>query len=173
MISLRAWQGMGQKRYFLLSALLILFDQLTKGWAMATLKTAGSKVAVLPFFFFFMVWNYGVSFGMFNKKTDGGPGLLILLSLAITLWFSRWLMQGASRVQSICLAMVIGGALGNVIDRLRFGAVVDFLDFHLFEYHWPAFNVADSCIVLGVAGLIIHSVFLEKRVENLNMKKQG
>ena len=110
---------------------------------------------------------------MFNKKTDGGPGLLILLSLAITLWFSRWLMQGASRVQSICLAMVIGGALGNVIDRLRFGAVVDFLDFHLFEYHWPAFNVADSCIVLGVAGLIIHSVFLEKRVENLNMKKQG
>lgn len=117
---------------------------------------------VLPNFNLVSVWNKGISFGLFNKATDYGPMILVGLSLVISVFFLVWLFRTDDIVQSIGILMVIGGALGNVIDRVRYGAVFDFLDFHLFDYHWPAFNIADSGIVLGVAVLILHSFFTEK-----------
>lgn len=122
-----------------------------------------AAVEVLPFFNIVMVWNKGVSFGLFNQGSDYGPLLLSFLSLVIAGIFLVWLFRTTSKLQGLAIAMVIGGAIGNVIDRARFGAVVDFLDVHISGYHWPAFNIADSCICVGVFLLIIYAFFFETR----------
>lgn len=122
---------------------------------------APMEMTVIPHFNLVTVWNKGISFGMFNKASDNGPMILVGVAFTISLFFLIWLFRGPDNMQSIGIAMVIGGAMGNVIDRLRFGAVFDFLDFHAFDYHWPAFNIADSGIVLGVLILIIHSLLYE------------
>lgn len=121
------------------------------------------KLHVLPFFNLVMVWNKGVSFGLFNQDSEMGPMILTVLSLAIAIGFGFWLARAKSPTLCLALSMIIGGALGNVIDRIRFGAVADFLDFHLFGYHWPAFNLADSAICIGIAILLIHSLFFDKK----------
>jgi signal peptidase II len=121
-----------------------------------------TELVVLPNFNLVSVWNKGISFGMFNRASDNGPMILVGLSLAISALFVIWLFRGPDAMQCMGIILVIGGALGNVFDRLRFGAVFDFLDFHAFDYHWPAFNIADSGIVVGVAVLVIHSFFFEK-----------
>lgn len=120
---------------------------------------APTELAVIPHFNFVSVWNKGISFGMFNQQSDFGPVILIVLALIISLFFIAWLFYSPDGMQEIGILLVIGGALGNVIDRARYGAVFDFLDFHAFDYHWPAFNIADSGIVVGVAVLILHSFF--------------
>ncbi|MCB1531815.1 MAG: signal peptidase II [Alphaproteobacteria bacterium] len=170
--------------YFGLSALILLLDQISK-WAvtetmikpaLAVENTYGffewygqaqgqlppAAIDVLPFFNIVMVWNRGVSFGMLTQDTALGSWLLVGLSVVITVWFTGWLFFAKSRLQRLGIAMVIGGAIGNAIDRIRFNGVIDFLDFHAFGWHYPAFNVADSCIVVGVFMLIIYAVFLEK-----------
>ena len=121
-----------------------------------------AEINILPFFNLVMVWNKGVSFGLFNQETDYGPLVLIILSVLIIMFFCVWLFKTKSKFQALGIALVIGGAFGNIIDRIRFGAVVDFLDFYINNYHWPAFNLADSCIVLGVALLILYSFIFEK-----------
>jgi signal peptidase II len=102
-----------------------------------------------------MVWNQGVSFGMFNRAEHAYmPYFLIAVAVAIAAVLLRLALKSGLRTERIGYAMVIGGALGNVIDRLRFGAVVDFLYFHLGALGWPAFNVADAAICIGVALLL-------------------
>ena len=120
---------------------------------------------VLPFFNWVVVWNQGVSFGMLSNDADYGPYLLIALSLAISLGFLIWMFRTRNLVHHIGIALVIGGAIGNVIDRFRFGAVFDFLDFHVFGFHWPAFNIADSAIVVGVFILMIYAFLFEKNLQ--------
>lgn len=122
-----------------------------------------TSIEILPFFNIVMVWNQGVSFGMFNNLSDYGPLILSAVSLVISIGFLIWLFRTDSKLQQFAIALVISGAIGNVIDRLRFGAVIDFIDVHVAGYHWPAFNVADSCICVGVFLLIIHSLFFESR----------
>ena len=124
-----------------------------------------AEVEILPFFNLVMVWNQGVSFGLFNQTTDYGPLLLIAVSLGITIGFTVWLFKTRDMLKMIGIAMVIGGAIGNIIDRARFGAVIDFLDIHIAGWHYPAFNIADSAVVLGVFVLIIHAVFFEKTLQ--------
>ena len=120
------------------------------------------EVPLTPFFNIVMVWNKGVSFGLFNGDTGMiDTQILIGLALVISAGFLVWLWRSNSWLQGIALALVIGGAIGNVIDRARFGAVADFLDFHIAGLHWPAFNVADSAIVIGIGLLIFYSVGLE------------
>lgn len=131
-------------------------------YANASGRLPFAQIEILPFFNLVMVWNKGVSFGMFTQDTALGSWLLVALSVIITIWFTVWLLFTRSKWQSIAIAMVIGGAIGNAIDRIRFGGVIDFLDFHAFGWHYPAFNVADSCIVLGVFMLMIYALFLEK-----------
>ncbi|MDB5491504.1 MAG: Lipoprotein signal peptidase [Micavibrio sp.] len=116
---------------------------------------------ILPFFNLVMVWNKGVSFGIFNNHGASGPLLLTILAIAIVTMFLIWMVRSPSGLVRLSIAMIIGGALGNVVDRLRFGAVADFLDFHLGNLHWPAFNLADSTICLGIAMLLIHSLFFD------------
>ncbi len=138
----------------LLAALVIGFDQLVKWAALDWFDFATNPVTVTPFFNLVLVWNRGVSFGMFSQAGASGPWILSGLALAVVFGLLYWLRQAETRLIVVGLALVIGGALGNVIDRIRFGAVVDFLDFHIADYHWPAFNTADSAIFVG-AGLLL------------------
>ncbi len=133
-------------------------DQITKTMA---LGLSGKIVTVLPFFNLVLIWNRGISFGLFNHYDSAGALILTGVSLAIVALLLVWLRQAEKKVLALAIAAVIGGALGNVIDRLRFGAVVDFLDFHVGDWHWPAFNIADSCIVLGIAMIVLDGLFSE------------
>ena len=126
-----------------------------------------TSIEILPFINIVMVWNKGVSFGMFNDGGEMGALILIALSLVIVFIFLIWLFTAGHYMQRLSIALVIGGAIGNVIDRARLGAVVDFIDVHAFGYHWPAFNIADSCIVIGVFLLIIYSFFFETQTKDV------
>lgn len=161
---------------------IILLDQLTKWAAMELiLRPAHSgdsiglidwimhaperlpliTVPVMPSFNWIMVWNPGVSFGMFQGHATIWP--LVVITVAISAVFMVWLLKSNSKFESAALAMVIGGALGNLVDRFRFGAVADFIDLYIGDWHFPAFNLADSAITIGVAMLIIHGLFLNKK----------
>lgn len=138
---------------------VILVDQLTKWWILSALSDPPYSVVVTGFFNLVLVWNRGVSFGMFNLTADWGPFLLSGLAIFISICLVIWLRRVESRLVATALGLVLGGALGNVIDRFVHGAVVDFLDFHAAGHHWPAFNVADSAITVGVALLLYDSLF--------------
>lgn len=136
----------------IVAGLVLALDQATKALALSLLA---EPVTVTPFFNLVLVWNRGVSFGMLGGLGPWGPSLLTGLALAVAAVLVVWLRRERRALTSLALGLVIGGAIGNAIDRIRFGAVVDFLDFHLSGYHWPAFNVSDSAIVIGAALLIL------------------
>jgi lipoprotein signal peptidase len=147
------------KRHHLIILLVVLavigLDQLSKWYILEVLgMPSRPPLYVMEYFSLVLVWNKGVSFGMFNNG-QAMPYLLLLLSLTISALLLRLALKTPLRWERIGYAMVIGGALGNSIDRLRFGAVVDFLYAHIGELGWPAFNVADSAICLGVALLLL------------------
>jgi len=133
---------------WLVFALVLGLDQLTKqlmlGWVFATPQI----YPVLPFVNFVPVWNPGISFGLF---ADGGflvRAGLTCLAFLVSGWFF-WQSPNLLRLQVLAGGLIAGGAIGNAIDRLRFGKVVDFIDVHYQSWHWPAFNVADSAITVG------------------------
>jgi signal peptidase II len=139
-------------------------DQLSKWWILDVIMQPVERVVeVTPFFNLVLTWNKGVTFGMLVHDADLMPYVLSAIAVVIILILVRWLMRSPSRMATIALSLIIGGALGNVIDRLRFGAVVDFLDFHAFGYHWYAFNVADSAVVIGVGLLLLDGLALGRR----------
>ncbi len=141
----------------ILAAIVIAADQATKAWALDRLFEPREWIVVTPFLNFVPVWNRGVSFGMLSSGEDWAPYALAAFATAVSIALVVWLFRAERRFLAIGLAAVIGGAVGNVIDRLRFGAVVDFIDVHAAGYHWPAFNIADAAITLGVAVLLVDS----------------
>jgi len=143
----RRWLGPG---VFLL---ILVLDFLTKQWALASLADRGF-VEVTGFFNLVLVWNRGVSFGMFQAGSEAGRWLLVGVALLVSALLVVWLRRERRKLPRLAIWLILAGALGNVVDRVRYGAVVDFLDFHAFGYHWPAFNVADSAIVVGAALLV-------------------
>jgi signal peptidase II len=152
--------GFPQRCGAVLVALVLILDQLSKWWLYDYLVVGGHRmVELLPFFNLVAVWNYGVSFGMFNNGSAAGAWVFIGLALIIIVVLALWMRRALRTVPAAALGLVIGGALGNVVDRIRFGAVFDFLDVHAMGWHWPAFNVADSAITVGVAVLLIDSLF--------------
>jgi len=141
-----------------LAALVIVLDQISKVALLMTMQELGGGrfIEVTSFFSIVQVMNRGVSFGMFNDaQSELGGVVFSLLAAAIVVMLLVWLWRARSTIIAIGTGLVIGGAVGNVIDRVRLGAVVDFLDFHLGTWHWPAFNVADSAICVGVALLVL------------------
>ena len=118
-----------------------------------------------PFSFFniVLVWNNGVSFSMFSNDTIIGKYILILLSCIITGYIIYLFKQEKDKINKFAFILIISGALGNISDRIRYGAVIDFLDFHINSYHWPAFNLADIFICIGVATIIINSIKNHKK----------
>ena len=152
---------MKPKFYGLITAFaVIVSDQITKAMIMRKIETG--DIEVPPFFNLVLTWNRGISFGMFN---DGAAGAYALAALSTTIaaGFAVWLWRTDYKWLAVALGAVIGGALGNVVDRLRFGAVVDFLDFHAFGWHWPAFNVADSAVCVGIAFAVLDGLFFEPK----------
>ena len=145
---------------YLTFALTLAADQMTKFAILEVADDRAWSVTVTGFFNLVLVFNKGVSFGLF-----GGAGLpyqhLILSGIAIVvgLVLLNWLRQDLGQRLSLAYALIAGGAIGNAIDRLRIGAVVDFLDLHYAGQHWPAFNVADSAIVIGVLLVIADALF--------------
>lgn len=108
-------------------------------------------VEILPFFQLRLAWNPGISFSLFNSGEDVTVVLLIVAQLAIVSWLVWWIRSAETRLMQAALGCIVGGALGNILDRFLYGAVVDFLDFHAAGYHFPTFNLADSAISIGVA----------------------
>ena len=152
-MSKHVWQGLG------LAALVAALDQLSKWIIVAHVMNPPVQIEVTSFFNLVLAHNRGVSFGMFAADSELGKWILVGLALMISGFLVRWLFQSSSPFSIIALGLILGGAVGNVIDRVLIGAVVDFLDFHAFGTHWPAFNVADTTIFLGAAGLIFESFF--------------
>lgn len=138
-----------------LSALVLVLDQASKLLVMATLMPYQEVIAVTPFFNLVHVHNTGAAFSLFANQS-GWQRWFFLAVAALASGVILWLLAGTrGRTPfAIALALILGGALGNLIDRLAYGHVIDFLDFHAAGWHWPAFNLADSAITVG-AGLLI------------------
>lgn len=139
---------------------IITADQLTKWLILHVLMTEARVIEVTSFFNIVLVYNSGISFGIGGAGSPLQTWLLIGVSAIIVLVLLYWLWRMESRVMALAIGAVAGGAIGNIIDRIvpSRRAVVDFLDFHAFGYHWPAFNIADSAIVLGVFVLVASSL---------------
>jgi signal peptidase II len=111
---------------------------------------------VTDFFNLVFTWNPGTSFSLFRSLGESAPLVIIAITGVIIGFLGYQLFaRKNTKLETVALAMIVGGALGNLIDRIRFGAVIDFLDFHIGRLHWPAFNVADICITIGVILFII------------------
>jgi signal peptidase II len=138
-----------------LAGAVILLDQATKAWMMGLLLGPAHALELTGYFTLVPVWNRGVSFGILAAHEGATAWLLGGVALVVAAGLVGWLSRVERALLALSLGLVIGGALGNVIDRGRFGAVFDFLDFHLAGWHWPAFNLADSAITVGVGLLLL------------------
>lgn len=141
----------------------VAVDQLHKWWMLSVYDIAGKgRVEVFPFLDLVYVKNIGISYSLFNQESVLGQYLLmgfaVFASICLWIWLNR---APAGKLMSIGLALIIGGAIGNAIDRLRLGGVADFFSLHAFGYHWYVFNIADVAIVAGVAALLYESFFNE------------
>lgn len=161
-------------RGLFLAVLVVVLDQISKWWIVDVLMRpegvehspyfGASPIEMTSFFNIVMVWNPGVSFGMFNSLHDDyRVWVLAGLSLFVAAILLFWMFRAKGFLQIVSLGLIIGGAVGNVIDRVRFGAVADFLDVHVAGYHWPAFNVADSAITIGAILLFVETLFSRRR----------
>jgi signal peptidase II len=141
--------------WFLVSAGIIVADQLTKALVLARFAP-GERLELTPFFNLVLAFNKGAAFSFLAGAGGWQTPLLVAFALAASVIVTVLLLRSPGR-RLFCagLALILGGALGNLVDRLRFGHVVDFLDFHAVGWHWPAFNVADSAITVGAALLIV------------------
>jgi signal peptidase II len=147
-----------------LAALMVLMaDQASKFWLLYGLGMKDhERIAVAPFLDFELLWNPGISFSLFQQGTATGRWILLGLTLAATALLGAWLWRANSKLAGLALGAIVGGALGNGHDRFAYNAVVDFLDFHAFGYHFYVFNVADSAITLGVALLLYDSFAISR-----------
>jgi len=152
--------------FLLLSSLAILLDQWSK---LEILKffigKEISEVEITNLFNLVLVHNQGISFGILANHNQ--PVILIFISVVISLILFIWLFRTKEKIVIFATPLIIGGAIGNVIDRVKYGAVIDFLDFHIGNLHWPAFNFADSFVFIGVCLLLISSFFEGKNCEKI------
>ncbi|XYD09454.1 signal peptidase II [Methylobacterium sp. NMS12] len=139
--------------------LTLILDQASKlGLYFGTDLVLTQPWRLAPFADFVVVWNRGVSYGLFQQEGGLGRWLLVALSLAAAIGLGIWMRRATSRLLGIALGLIVGGALGNAIDRAAYGAVFDFVHLHAGGWSWYVFNVADAAIVAGVIGLILDSL---------------
>jgi signal peptidase II len=146
-------------RLGIISALLVLgADQGSKYWILNVLDLPDLRqVELLPVLNLTMVWNQGVTFGLLNGLGSWSHFVLAAIALLVVGALSMWLRRADNALAALAIGAIAGGAVGNVIDRLRFGAVVDFIHAHVGQWSWYVFNIADAAIVCGVAVLILES----------------
>ena len=156
-------------RLGLLAGLVVLAaDQVSKWWVLNVLDLpALRQVVLLPVLNLTMVWNHGVTFGLLNGLGSAGHILLAAIALAVVAGLGLWLRKAETGLVATAIGAIAGGAIGNVIDRIRYGAVVDFIHAHVGspwgDLSWYVFNVADAAIVCGVGALILDSQFSRRR----------
>jgi signal peptidase II len=146
-----------------IAALVVVLDQASKAWILGPLDLpAHGQIAVLPVFRLSMVWNPGVSFGLLAARGELGHWLLVAFAGAVVIALALWARRIAQPLNALAIGLVMGGAIGNnIIDRVRWGAVADFLDFSGLGFKW-VFNVADSAITVGI-GLLLLEMLLSAR----------
>lgn len=152
----------------LLAALVALSDQVSKFWVVHQFWPArgcdpfdramlfNCRAEILPFMDFAMVWNRGISYGLLSSDGALGRYLLIGFTIAAVIGFTIWLLRARGFMLRFSIGLVIGGAIGNLVDRVLYGAVVDFVSLHGFGFYWYVFNIADVAIVAGAMGLVVH-----------------
>ena len=141
-----------------ISVVIIVLDQVTK-WLMVSWLALYETVAVMPYLNLTMAHNYGAAFSFLAQAGGWQRWFFIVLAIAISIILIVWLakLKPHAKLEAISLSLILGGAIGNVIDRIVYGYVVDFLDVYIGSSHWPAFNVADSAICIGAVLLILDS----------------
>ena len=153
----------------LLAAIIVVMDQFTKALVLAVLEPY-QAVEWAPFLSCVLVFNTGISFGLFAGETALLRRVLIGLALAVSVLLTSWLYKEKRPRVASALGLILGGAIGNVVDRIFRHAVVDFLDFHIGGWHWPAFNLADSAITVGVILYVFTSLRDQLRSGKLTQK---
>lgn len=150
------------------AAVVALADQLAKGWILVlfSARPPGSVLPLAGFFNLALTRNRGISFGLFNNAAALNTIIFTALAAAIVGWLLVWLRRTREGLIALAIGLVIGGAVGNVIDRLWRGAVVDFLDFHLGQWHFYVFNLADAAISVGVGLMLLDSLLARSRATN-------
>lgn len=143
------------RKWFALAAAIVVADQIVKGVVLGHFSP-GEQRPVTDFFNLVLVFNKGAAFSLFSQAPGWQAPILTTFALVASVVVGYFIVRSPGKLLfCLGLALILGGALGNVIDRLRFGQVVDFLDFHAFGWHWPAFNVADSAISVGAVILVL------------------
>lgn len=139
-----------------------LLDQALKYWLLFVFDIGAKGTVVLaPVLDLVLVWNSGISYGLLQQTTATGRWILLGVKAVAVILLWGWLARTRSKLAAVSLGLIIGGALGNAIDRLSYGAVVDFVLFHIFGFNWYVFNAADAAIVAGVGGLLYESLRTE------------
>jgi signal peptidase II len=149
-------------RWYALAALVVGLDQLSK-WFVLNHLAIGDSLYVAPFWNWVLTFNPGAAFSFLADQPGWQRWFFTLVSLAVAAWIAVMLYRPQRPLAALALTLIMGGALGNVIDRIRFGAVVDFIQWHAAGYYWPAFNVADAAITVGAALLIIEQLWAGRR----------
>ena len=153
----------GRRTALVLALAVLAADLVTKQIMLGWIFEPPRRVAVLPFLDFVPVWNPGISFGMLANGGIAVTVMLTLLAFAVAGWM-LWKAPGFQPMERLGAGLIAGGAIGNAIDRIRFGKVVDFIDVYVQTWHWPAFNIADAGITVG-ALLWIGSLFFERETD--------
>ena len=148
----------GKKMIYIISLMVIFLDQLTKNIVLNEMDVS-KAIKLTSFFNLVLAYNTGVSFSLFSGHN---PYILSIMALIVCALIAWWMTREQDKTTRIGFAMIIGGATSNVVDRLMHGAVIDFLDFYIGSYHWPAFNVADMAICIGAGIVILRSFFINK-----------
>ena len=160
------------KKGLLYALIVFLADQLSKAWILSYFASHSSPVRITSFFNLVLAWNKGVSFSMLHSNHPAMPWILVTISLLICAVILYWMSIEKNQGTINCFALIVGGALGNVFDRIRFQAVVDFSDFHIGTYHWPAFNIGDSAICVGAGIILIWNLFFAPTEKLSDPKKE-
>jgi signal peptidase II len=165
-----------QRAGWLVALAALAADQFSKDYLLYGLdfRALGpaARIQVLPIFDLVMVWNRGVSYGLFQAGSFAGMAMLTIFSLIAVVALSFWLIKAERSILGVGLGLVIGGALGNVIDRILYGAVADFFHFYAFGHDWYVFNVADAAITVGVVVLLLDA-FIRPESKSVGSRQSG
>ena len=154
-----------RKIFLVFVPLFVILDQITKLWALQNIFFNHNIIKVSSFLNLSPVWNKGISFGMFSNLENINFFITILTLIIISILFF-WFFKTVNFIQQVALFFIISGAIGNLIDRFKYNAVVDFIDFHINNLHWPAFNFADTYITIG-AFIYLFSIFTSEKLNNV------